>query len=363
MSEGLTSRREMLVRGAGAMMAAGAAGTGAWVLHNVLGDAGLGEPTGGDVRLRNYFADIDFPASNPRISVALGMQEQTDQMVRAAMGGLAPSLGMRRFVRPRDVVLVKPNVGFDRSPQLGATTSPEVVRSVIRLCKEAGAHRIIVADNPVEAPQACFAKSKIAEVADAEGARVILPSQVDFRQVVVRDHAPDPSKGEALGRWPLLYTPLADADKVIGVAVIKDHSLCSASMNLKNWYGLLGGRRNQFHQAIQNIVSDLAMMMSPTLVIADATRVMMTNGPTGGRLTDVKPGGELGRPAVVASVDAVACDAWCYQHFLGRDPTALAYLDLAHRKISALIANGCRRLCERDWRTYDQQGKLLITTL
>ena len=38
------------------------------------------------------------------------------------------------------------------------------------------------------------------------------------------------------------------ATKVIGVAPVKDHNLCRASMTTKNWYGLLGGRRNQFHQ-------------------------------------------------------------------------------------------------------------------
>ena len=40
-------------------------------------------------------------------------------------------------------------------------------------------------------------------------------------------------------------------------------------MTMKNWYGLLGGRRNQFHQDIHGIVSDLALMMKPTLTILD----------------------------------------------------------------------------------------------
>ncbi len=167
----------------------------------------------------------------------------------------------------------------------------------------------------------------------------------------------------ALGRWPIFHRPLADATKVIGVAPIKDHNLCSASMNLKNWYGLLGGRRNQFHQAIHDIVSDLGLMMSPTLVIADATRVMMRNGPTGGRISDVRDGGELGRPAVIASVDPVACDAWCYEHLLGRDPAKLAYLDLAEAKIKAQIASGAKRIAERDWRVYERQGQLVTTSV
>jgi uncharacterized protein (DUF362 family) len=159
----------------------------------------------------------------------------------------------------------------------------------------------------------------------------------------------------------VFYAPLAEATKVIGVAPIKDHNLCSASMNMKNWYGLLGGRRNQFHQAIHEIISDLALMVSPTLVIADGTRVMMRNGPTGGRVSDVKPGGDVGRPTVVASVDQVACDGWCYENMLGRDPNKLAYLDLAARKIAEKIAAGEKRVGRPDWRAYEHHGKIVST--
>ncbi|MGB2984793.1 MAG: DUF362 domain-containing protein [Phycisphaerae bacterium] len=363
MSDTGLTRRDLLVRGAGAVVAAGVATVGGYLLYDPEGDAGLPKPSKTRLRLKNYFADICLPPSNPRISVATGSQPHIEQMVRAALGGLDPSLGMKRFVAKGDVVLIKPNVGFDRAPHLGATTNPEVLRWVIRACKEAGARKVIVADNPIEAPDACFAKSKIREAAEAEGAKVMLPAEVHFESLLIRDRRPDPAESEALGHWPIFYRPLAEATKVIGLAPIKDHNLCSASMNLKNWYGLLGGRRNQFHQAIHHIVSDLGLMMSPTLVIADATRVMMRNGPTGGRISDVKPGGELGRPAVIASVDPVACDAWCYRHLLGRDPAKLAYLELAQKKIEAQIAAGSNRFGQCDWQAYDREGKIVITNV
>jgi uncharacterized protein (DUF362 family) len=330
-----------------------------------VGDAGLPKPTAAQLRLENYFATINFPPSNPRISIATGAEGNSEpaveRMVRAAVDGLDPSRGLKRFVQRTDVVLIKPNVGFDRPPHLGATTNPEVLRWLIRLCQEAGTRKVIIADNPIEAPPACFAKSGIREVALAEGAKVVMPSGIHFESLVIRNRTPDPRKGEALGRWPIFYNPLTEATKVIGVAPIKDHNLCSASMTMKNWYGLLGGRRNQFHQAIHSIVSDLGMMMGPTLVVADATRVMMKNGPTGGRASDVKAGGELGRPAIIASVDPLACDAWCYRHLLGRDPAQLAYLELAHEKIAAQIAAGTKRFGERDWQAYQRKG-LIVTT-
>lgn len=361
MSDERLTRRQCLARGAGAVVAAGVAAAGGYWLYDPEGDAGLRKPSDGVAGLKNYFAGVDFPAANPRLSVATGDEGRIENMVRAAVRGLDPDRGMKRFISSGDVVLIKPNVGFDRPAHLGATTHPEVLRAVIRLCNEAGARRVVVTDNPIESPEACFARTGIKRVAEAEGAEVALPAQRRFEVLAVRDRQPDPTKGEALGRWPILYQPLADATKLIGVAPIKDHNLASGSMLLKNWYGLLGGRRNQFHQAIHNIISDLALVFSPTLVIADATRVMMRNGPTGGRITDVRPGGVLGRPAVVASVDPVACDAWCYENLLGRDPAALRYLDLAHEKIRAQVGGGHHRFSESDWHAYDRQGKIVTT--
>jgi uncharacterized protein (DUF362 family) len=363
MSDARLTRRELLSRGAGAVVVAGAAAAGGYWLYDPRGDAGLPKPDESQLRLKNYFAAIDYPASNPRLSIATGGEQEIERLVRAAVGGLDPAAGMKRFISPGDTVLIKPNVGFDRAPRLGATTNPEVVRWVIRLCREAGARRVVVADNPIEEPEACFAKSGIRRVVEEEGAKVVLPSRAQFAVVAVRDREPDPARFEALGRWEVFYGPLADTTKVIGLAPIKDHNLCSASMNMKNWYGLLGGPRSQFHQAIHNIVSDLALMFSPTLVLADATRVMMRNGPTGGRITDVRPGGELGRPTIVAAVDQVACDAWCYQHLLGRDPGRLTYLEMAQAKITEQIAGGTTRFGECDWRVYERQGLIATTNV
>ena len=350
------TRRDLLIRGGQTVAAAGAVAAAGWVLHDPEGDAGLEFPE--PIRLGDYFAPVGFDPASPRISVAYGSMDGIGRMVRAAVGGL-DSVGMGRFIAAGDVVMVKPNVGFDRSPELGATTNPEVVRAVVELCFEAGARKVIVADNPIESPRVCFAKSGIQAAAEAAGATVVIHSSVHDAPVKVRSGKPDPARNEALGTWPIFWKPLAEADKVIGVPVIKDHNLCFASMAMKNWYGLLSGRRNQFHQAIHPIISDLGYMMKPTLIVVDGTRVMMKNGPTGGRVEDIKIGGMAGRPVVVASVDQVACDSWCYRKLLGRDPAALAYLDMAYEK----FGDDPKRLTARSWQDYQQQGKIVETTL
>lgn len=357
------TRRDLIVRGGQTIAAAGLAAGAAWYLYDPRGDAGLQPPE--PIRLKDYFSAVGYSPTGPRISAAYGPPEGIDEfepvlrMVRAAVGGLDGERGMGRFIARGDVVMLKPNVGFDRGPRLGATTNPLVVRAVIRLCREAGARKVIVADNPIENPPACFAKSGIQAAAEAEGATVVIHSTSHDAPVEVRPGSPDAAKGEALGTWPIFWKPLKEADKVIGIPPIKDHNLCYASMGMKNWYGLLGGRRNQFHQAIHHIVSDLGLMMQPTLMIVDGTRVMMHNGPTGGRLDDVRVGGVGGRPAVVASVDQLACDSWCLQKLLGRDPASVAYLSMAYQK----FGQDPKRLTAASWQDYQQQGKIVETIL
>ncbi|HOW73184.1 MAG TPA: DUF362 domain-containing protein [Phycisphaerae bacterium] len=356
------TRRDLLIRGGQAVLLAGAAGAAAHHLHDPRGDAGLQPPQA--ITLKDYFSPVFFSSAAPRISAAYGKAEllgsidHVRKMVQAAVGGL-DAKGLARFISRGNVVLIKPNVGFDRGPLMGATTNPLVVQAVIQLCREAGAGRVLVADNPIENPPACFVKSGIQAAAQAAEATVLIHAGAYDAPVQVRAGTPDPGKYESLGTWPVFWRPLQQADKVIGISPIKDHNLCHASMSMKNWYGLLGGRRNQFHQAIHNIVSDLGFMMRPTLVVVDGTRVMMRNGPTGGRLDDVKVGGVAGNPAVVASVDQLACDSWCVENLLGRQAGAIKYLELAWHK----FGQDPTRLVAPHWHVYRDQGKIVSVTV
>jgi uncharacterized protein (DUF362 family) len=232
-----------------------------------------------------------------------------------AVGGLA------HYVQPGDIVLVKPNVAFDRSPNLGATTHPEILEALVRmLLVDARAQEVRVADNPIESPADCFAKSGVRAATEAAGGRIYLPDGNAFSKL----HTPG---AKLIEHWWFFQRPFSNVDKVIGIAPVKDHNLCFASMGIKNWYGLLGGRRNQFHQDIHEIVSDLSIMIRPTLTILDGTRVLMQNGPTGGDPSNVKAG-----DAVLAGVDPVALDAWAFEHLLERGTDYPRYLFKAEEK-------------------------------
>jgi uncharacterized protein (DUF362 family) len=346
--DGLT-RRGFLRRVGAAAGVAGLAAAGYVALYDPTGKAGLARPK--PITLPNYFETIydGFGASEPRLVIARASgSADVAEMVRAALDPLG---GLGRFIARGDVVLLKPNVAFDRPPMLAATTSPEVVTAVARMCFAAGAAKVLVTDNPIETPANCFYKARITDAARQAGATIMLPSASRFRDVQVRPGEPSPVRHEALGTWSVFYDPLKTANKVIGLPAIKDHNLAGASMCMKNWYGLLGGRRNQFHQAIHDVVSDLGYMVSPTLVIADATRVLMRNGPTGGRVDDVKRAG-----TIVVGVDQVAFDAWCYENLLDRDPATLTYLQYAQDKFGP--GRGVERFGQRDWKDYRNRGLL-----
>ena len=228
---------------------------------------------------------------------------------------LIPWAGVSHFIQKGDVVVIKPNVAFDKNPDLAATTQPDTVSAVTRLCLGAGARKVIVADNPINNPESCFYKTKVGEAAIRAGAELMLPKDSYFEQLYVG--------GETItGTWRMFYRPFREATKVIGISPVKDHNLCKATVTMKNWYGLLGNPRNQFHQNIHGIISDFALMMKPSLVIADGRKLLMRNGPTGGSLNDVKRGDTM-----VIGTDHTAVDSWCVTKLLERPRDQIIYLD------------------------------------
>lgn len=206
--------------------------------------------------------------------------------------------GIEHFIKPGDTVLIKPNVAFASAPMLGATTNPQLLSEVIKICYDRGqAKKVLVADNPINDPQSCFALSGVGKGAVDAGAEVVMPKDHYFKKTTLKG-------GKLIKNWPLFYEPFEKVDKLIGIAPVKDHHRSGASMSMKNWYGLLGGRRNIFHQDINGIISELAMMVKPTLVILDGFDVMKTNGPTGGSVSDL-----VQRNTIIVSTDQVAADS------------------------------------------------------
>jgi uncharacterized protein (DUF362 family) len=245
---------------------------------------------------------IDLPAALPRMVIARGVDPA--QSVRAAVERMG---GMAQFVGSSDVVVVKPNIGWARTPEQGANTHPEVVAEVVRLCREARARRVIVCDCPVKQARSAFEKSGILAAATGAGAEIILPEDSRYRTVHVSPR---------LGAWDVL-DPFVFATKVINVPVAKHHSLTGVTCGLKNWFGITAISRLMLHGDVQRSIAELAALMRPTLTIVDASRVLMEQGPAGGNLADVKP-----VRTIAAGIDPVALDAWALGLFPNQPPPA-----------------------------------------
>ena len=288
-------------------VAAGTAGLGVWLSdHSQRPGAAMAAGL-----KRNHAV-----APNPELpEMAVIQGEDPAQLARQAIEELG---GMRRFVSRSDVVLVKPNIAWDRTPEQAANTNPGVVAEVVRQCWNAGAKRVIVTDVSCNEPRRCFQRSGIAEAARREGAEVILPDPGRFKEVDLQ--------GSVLRNWQV-FDPFLNADKIINIPIAKHHSLTGATLGMKNWYGILGGPRHELHQRIHESLVDLADFMRPTLTMIDCYRVLIRNGPTGGNLEDV-----LLKKTLVAGTDPVALDAYIAKAYWNLDVSSLPYLQMAAKR-------------------------------
>ena len=309
------SRREALVRlGTATGVLAGAAGVGRAVWDKGGFDAVQG------TALRQT-RDYRVAADQGRLELAIAksapgveVPATPEELVNRAVNALG---GMKQFISRGDVVVVKPNIGWDRLPIHAANTNPDVVGAVVKMAFDAGAKKVVVADGSCNDPNRCFQRSGIWRKAYELGAEVVLPAEHRYRTTRM--------KGEVLDEWPI-FTTLVDADKVINVPVAKHHNLAKYTAAMKNWYGILGGRRNRLHQSIDVSIADLATFMRPSLVVVDATRVLVRNGPQGGNIDDTRVMG-----TVIATVDQVAADAYGCT-LIGQHRDNVPYLKMGHER-------------------------------
>ena len=285
-------------------VAAGAAGLGVWLNGR---SRRPGAPAA--IAVRPHF-QVRADDALPEMAVIQG--DDPGLMARRAVQELG---GIRRFIARGDVVVIKPNVAWDRTVEQAANTNPLVVAEMCRLCLEAGARRVLVTDVSINNPLSCFARSGIAAAARAAGAGMVLPEERLFREVDLR--------GQVLNSWPVLE-PFLSADKVINIPIAKHHSLTGATLGMKNWYGILGGPRQRLHQHIHESLVDLADFMRPTLTLIDAYRVLLRNGPGGGNPADVAL-----KKTLIAGTDPVALDAYAAKSYWDLDWHTLRYLKLA----------------------------------
>jgi len=224
--------------------------------------------------------------------------------------------GIKQFISKGDVVVVKPNISWARQPKFAATTHPEVLETVIELCRDAGAKKVRIVDHTINNARRCFALSGAGRIAKKTGADLVYPRSSLMRRMKIR--------GSRLDVWPV-FVPTIEADKLINLPVAKHHSLTTLTLGMKNWIGSVGGSRWSLHQDINQTIVDLAQFFKPTVTLIDAIRIMTRNGPSGGSASDVAV-----KNTLILSDDPVAADAKAALIF-GKKPKSLGFIRLARK--------------------------------
>ncbi len=242
--------------------------------------------------------------------------------------------GIEAFVQKGDRVVLTPNMGWMRTPEQAAATHPDVLRRVVELCQRAGASRITCIDYTLDdwrmAFDICGANAAVA------GTRASLISPEDeslYRELDIPATVP----AETLDKVPYACVhrdsrlvqkvpkEILQADSFICMPVVKDHEAAVITVAMKKLMGCIWNRKDYHRYGLQECVAELNMALRPTLIVADATRVLQTRGPKG-------PGEVTTPHQVVAGVDPVAVDSYCTRYLTtkGITPDQVPHLMIAH---------------------------------
>ncbi|MDR2581405.1 MAG: DUF362 domain-containing protein [Fibromonadaceae bacterium] len=195
--------------------------------------------------------------------------------------GIEEMGGMGRFIKRGQRVVVKPNIGWDKVPELAANTNPFLVGEIVRQCIAAGAREVIVFDNTCDEWRKCYANSGIEAAAKAAGAKVVPGNEKSYYSSVSLP------QGKKLKKTDV-HKAILDCDAWINVPVLKHHSGANLTISMKNLMGIVYNRRIFHISNLQQCIADVCTYnKKPVLNVVDAYRVMKSNGPRGRTLEDV----------------------------------------------------------------------------
>lgn len=229
--------------------------------------------------------------------------------------------GIRRYVKPGSIVTVKPNIGWNSTPQLHANTHPVVVRTVVALCFEAGASRVYVFDRSVNNSELTYVTSGIEAAARAAGATVEQARRIDsswYKTIKI--------PGGSYLKESLVFKRAVECDALINVPVAKHHSSSALTLGMKNLMGVTGDDRSRWHWQLHDAISDINLAVRSALTVIDATWIMKSGGPTGGSVSLLER-----KDTIIASHSVAYADAEAASLF-GLEPSSITHLKLAEAK-------------------------------
>lgn len=215
------------------------------------------------------------PGDYDMVAVLGGEPVEMFQKAIAEMGG------MGKFVSKGQKVVIKPNIGWDKVPELAANTNPLVVGEIAKQCFAAGAAEVLIFDHTCDDWRKCYANSGIEAAAKAAGAKMVPADQESYYKPVSLP------KGKSL-KSTKIHEAILNADVWINVPVLKNHGGANMSICMKNLMGIVWDRKFFHANNLQQCIADISSLSKkPVLNVVDAYRLLKTNGPRGRSEADV----------------------------------------------------------------------------
>lgn len=271
---------------------------------------------GAAMKLKGGFAEDVFAGEtniNKTFDLVAVMNGEPDIMFDKAIASLG---GMSTFVKTGQKVVIKPNIGWDSTPDRAANTNPLLVKRIVEHCIKAGAKEVLVFDFTCDEWQKCYQNSGIEKaVKDAGGKMVPGNSESYYKPITIK-------LGKRL-KEAKEHELILNSDVFINVPVLKHHGGPGISIGMKNLMGVVWDRGYWHKNDLDQCIADFASYRKPTLNVIDAYRVMMKNGPKGVSVNDV-----VLKKSLIVSTDIVAADAAAAKIF-GKEPKDIAYIRIA----------------------------------
>ena len=230
--------------------------------------------------------------------------------------GIQAMGGMRAFVKKGQKVVIKPNIGWDVSPERGGNTNPKLVAEIVKQCRDAGAKEIVVFDHTCDDWQRTYKNSGISSAVSDAGGKMAPGNTEGYFQEVTIAGAKNLTKAK-------VHEVILSSDVFINVPVLKNHNSATLTMSMKNLMGVVWDRRDWHANDLHQCIADFPLYRKPDLNVLDAYYVMTRNGPRGVSQADV-----ITMKTQLISTDLVALDTAGAKLF-GLDPQTIRYIQIA----------------------------------
>ncbi len=259
---------------------------------------------------------LSVPSKAPIYDLVAIMGGNPDAMFDLGIQELG---GMGAFVKKGQKVLIKPNIGWDVIPDLGANTNPLLVKRIIEHCFKAGAKEVYVFDHTCDNWVNCYSNSGIEKMSKSVGAKVVPANSESYYHEISIPGGVKLQKAK-------VHQLLLETDVFINVPVLKDHSSAHMTACLKNNMGLVWDREYWHSNDLNQCIADFGMYAKkPVLNVVDCYNVMVKHGPQGVSKEDI-----VLMKSQIISADRVAADA-AAARMLGVAVEKIEYIPIAHK--------------------------------